>query len=128
MFKSFSSVHADPFQDSVFATLAFPGVSPPKANASVLVVPVPVNCLLAVFKSATSVHEVPFQFSVTETLESPEALPPKSKAASLSVPAFPLDSLAVFKSATSVQLVPFQLSFIAVTPPGVLPAKANAEV
>ena len=92
MVKSFSSVHADPFQDSVFATLAFPGVSPPKANASVLVVPVPVNCLLGVFKSATSVQALPFHDSVAPVWESP----PKSKAASLSVPAFPLDTLAVF--------------------------------
>ena len=38
-------------------------VSPPKANAAVLLDPALAPCCLVVFKSATSVHEVPFQDS-----------------------------------------------------------------
>ena len=63
VFKSFTSVHAVPFQDSVSCDLA--DIYPPKAKASVLVVPTPPNPNLAVFKLANSVHALPFHDSVS---------------------------------------------------------------
>ena len=62
VFKSATSVQADPFQVSV--TFLVPG-PPPKAIAAVDV-PAPAKPYLAVHKSPTSVQLVPFQDSVTD--------------------------------------------------------------
>jgi len=64
MFKSPVSAQADPFHDSVVATLAGADVSPPINKAFVLLDPDPPAPSLDTFKSATSVQDEPFQDSV----------------------------------------------------------------
>ena len=65
VFKSFTSVQADPFHDSVIAVTG--GVAPPNAKADVLSAPNPFKKPLAVFKSPVSVQELPFQLSLRAT-------------------------------------------------------------
>ena len=75
MFKSPTSVHAEPFHSSFIALLG----SPPKAKAASAVIPELARYTLAVFKSPTSVQLDPFHSSfiaVTGGVPSP----PKHKA------------------------------------------------
>ena len=119
---SFTSVHVEPFQDSVSPTV---GDLPPNAKADVFV-PAPAKFLIAVFKSPTSVQLLPFQVSLTASLV--DVYPPNAKAAVLLAPAPAKESLAVFKSPVSVQLLPFHDSLFAIAggpPPN---AKADVEV
>ena len=57
-FKSPTSVHALPFQDSTISFIVVYGAFPPIARADV-VVPAPPTSSLAVFISPTSVQDVP---------------------------------------------------------------------
>ena len=59
VFKSATSVQAEPFQVSVSPS----GPLPPKANAAVEAAPAPLRLSLAVFKSPVSVQALPFQSS-----------------------------------------------------------------
>ena len=77
VFKSETSVHELPFQDSV-RSLVLPGVSPAKASAEVYI-PAPPNVSLAEFKSPVSVQLVPSYCSVAAVFGS--AFPPKASAA-----------------------------------------------
>ena len=62
LFKSFTSVHEDPFQDSHAAVSE---LAVPPAHTNAVAVPLPPDpSLLAVFKSLTSVQEVPSHDSV----------------------------------------------------------------
>ena len=99
------------------------GVIPPATNAAA-VLPLPLNCCLAVAKLAISVQLVPSQLSVS--LAKGGLNPPTAKADVLLDPKPAKAYLAVFKSATSDQAEPFQDSVIAVV--GLLPPKAKADV
>ena len=82
MFKSFTSVHEEPFQDSVSSldVLGKGIAAPPKDNAAVCV-PAPAQLSLAVFKSPTSVQSVQSQISALALAVGFDSLPPQPKAA-----------------------------------------------
>ena len=64
VFKSPTSVHAEPFHSSVIAKLAVLPFSPAKTKQASAVAPQPAIRFLPVFKSATSVQDDPFHSSV----------------------------------------------------------------
>ena len=75
MFNSLTSVHEEPFHDSVLSSVEVG--APPKLNAAVCV-PAPLFWYLAVFNSLTSDQLEPFQDSVTSPPEEiGGAMPPK---------------------------------------------------
>ena len=102
MFKSFTSVHVEPFHNSVTTSPPGDGGAPPNAKADV-VIPAPANALLALFKSLSSVQLVPFQDSVL-AVSGGENPPNANAAVCVPVPLRPV--LPVVILFTSVQLVP----------------------
>ena len=101
VFKSATSVQAEPFQVSAIALLG----SPPTAIPAV-VVPVPVAECLSVFKPPTSVHVDPFHCSTSDF----NGCSPLAAIAAVDVPNPIKPPLAVLRSPTSVQAEPFHVS------------------
>ena len=101
MFKSATSVQADPLKDSVIESEVVPEVSPPKASTEVLLIPAPAKSRLPVFKEGVFVHDDSFQDSEFVLF----GFPPNANAEA-TTPVPDNSVLAVFKSANSVQLEP----------------------
>ena len=78
VFNSLTSVHAEPFQDSVLATTVV--VWPPKSKEEEFEIPPPDAVSLEVFRSVVSVQDQPSHDSVSPTLVSPGVCPPIAKA------------------------------------------------
>ena len=96
VFKSATSVQAEPFQDSVLAdTLGFASL-PAYAMAAVLDAPDPPKFHLAEFKSAISVHDDPFHDSTSVSLPPVPASAPLIANHEVAIPADPKPRLAVF--------------------------------